>query len=91
MCNSNDIAQCPVCQRYAVDPDKPGKRKDTIRHPMVTPCGHVYCQSCLKKTLHYSNITTYHGHRCAMCREQMPSWFVTELLEKWERRMQFQC
>lgn len=45
--------RCPVCFETVAG-----------RHPIVTPCGHVFCMECLRRSLQ-------HNSNCPLCRNEI--------------------
>ncbi|KAJ8737710.1 hypothetical protein PYW08_000305 [Mythimna loreyi] len=44
---------------------------DTFTNPVTTPCGHVFCRTCLERTLDY-------GKRCPLCQRNLIGFVLSE-------------
>lgn len=48
---------------------------DKLNDPVMTPCGHIYCKSCITESLKYNNV-------CPQCRAQLQSKDLYSITKK---------
>ncbi|KAH9965022.1 hypothetical protein BGW80DRAFT_1209904 [Lactifluus volemus] len=58
MTSTTSIRECPICL-------------DTFRDPVVTPCGHLSCDACIKTHIRASR--DLYGATCPTCRAPFPT------------------
>ncbi|ESO86899.1 hypothetical protein LOTGIDRAFT_146013 [Lottia gigantea] len=64
--NSGSDEECSICL-------------DSLKHPVITPCAHVYCRTCIENVIQQNNTMTT---ACPMCREEIKLGFWFGVPEK---------
>ncbi|ESP03729.1 hypothetical protein LOTGIDRAFT_198942 [Lottia gigantea] len=64
--NSGSDEECSICL-------------DSLKHPVITLCAHVYCRTCIENVIQQNNTMTT---ACPMCREEIKLGFWFGVPEK---------